>query len=337
MKKITKAILLAASSVLACSATDYVIPDYVNTVNNEASGWRTKSGLLVLGEAPDARAFSLCSASPTSGIKYAETANLYHRTFGDSVTIYCMPIPTQSAFYTPDSFSKLIRKQNVAIGRMFDALDNGVVPVNVFTILSEHVTENIYARTDHHWLPLGAYYAAKAFAAEAGVPFRDLSEYDADTVRNYVGSMYHYTKSAAVKASPEDFVYFTPRDVEYTAFFTPFSGGNTTKEPFFKKFADGSSGAYCTFMGGDNRLCKVVTSTENGRKLVVLKDSFGNAIPGYLFHSFQEIHVIDCRYFKQNLVKYVKDNGITDIVFANNLQHACSKVTVASYERYLVQ
>ncbi|MFR0949752.1 MAG: DHHW family protein [Ruminococcus callidus] len=27
----------------------------------------------------------------------------------------------------------------------------------------------MYARTDHHWLPLGAYYAAEAFAKTANV------------------------------------------------------------------------------------------------------------------------------------------------------------------------
>ena len=46
---------------------------------------------------------------------------------------------------------------------------------------------------------------------------------------------------------------------------------------------------------------------------------------------------MDCRYFTQNLVRYVKDNGITDILFANNLSHASTAATVRAYERYLVQ
>ncbi|MBO7545201.1 MAG: hypothetical protein J6T19_00630, partial [Paludibacteraceae bacterium] len=88
---------------------------------------------------------------------------------------------------------------------------------------------------------------------------------------------------------------------------------------FFRHFKDGSGRAYCTFMGGDTKITKVETSTRNGRKVLILKDSFGNAIPGYLFGSFQEVHVIDGRYFTKNMVDYVSENGITDIVFANNV------------------
>lgn len=90
-------------------------------------------------------------------------------------------------------------------------------------------------------------------------------------------------------------------------------------------------------MGGDTKITQVRTATKNGRRLVIFKDSFGNALPGYLFYSFEEIHVIDCRYFNKNIIKYVKDNKITDLVFANNATHANSASFMANYRRFLVQ
>lgn len=54
---------------------------------------------------------------------------------------------------------------------------------------------------------------------------------------------------------------------------------------------------------------------KNGRKLAVVKDSYGNAIPGYLFGSYEEIYVIDMRYFDLNLVDFVKEQGVTDLLF----------------------
>ena len=102
-------------------------------------------------------------------------------------------------------------------------------------------------------------------------------------------------------------------------------------------YPDGSTGAYCTFMGGDAKITKVVTPVRNGRKIMIMKDSFGNAIPGYLFYSFEEVHVIDFRYFKKNLKRYVADNGITDVVFANNIGHAYVSSTHRAYEKLLTQ
>jgi hypothetical protein len=103
------------------------------------------------------------------------------------------------------------------------------------------------------------------------------------------------------------------------------------------KYKDGSGGAYCTFMGGDSKITQVRTSTKNGRRVIILKDSFGNAIPGYLFFSFEEIHVIDNRYFTKNMVNYVRENKITDILFANNIFSAYSPKICNKYSAFLTQ
>lgn len=90
-------------------------------------------------------------------------------------------------------------------------------------------------------------------------------------------------------------------------------------------------------MGSDTRITQVRTSVKNGRRVLILKDSFGNALPGYLFRSFEEVHVIDSRYFTQNMRKYVKNNKITDILFANNIMKAYSSGTYKNYLRFLEQ
>ena len=90
-------------------------------------------------------------------------------------------------------------------------------------------------------------------------------------------------------------------------------------------------------MGSDMRVTTVRTGTHNGRRVLILKDSFGNALPGYLFFSFEEVHVVDSRYFLKNMQDYVRDNHITDILFANNIFKAYSSHTYGSYLRFLNQ
>jgi hypothetical protein len=149
-----------------------------------------------------------------------------------------------------------------------------------------------------------------------------------------------------VKRSPEDFVYHIPQGVEYNTTYISYivdENFNVTgsyppiQDRYFYQFNDGSGGAYCTFMGGDNKITQVRTATNNGRRMLLLKDSFGNAIPGYLFFSFEEIHIVDARYFTRNIVEYVKHNGITDLVFGNNVTFATSAVTINAYGNFLTQ
>ena len=90
-------------------------------------------------------------------------------------------------------------------------------------------------------------------------------------------------------------------------------------------------------MGGDAKVVKVSSNAGTGRKLAIFKDSYGNALPGYLMGSFDEIYVIDMRYFTHNAVDFLTENGVTDVLFANNAFHAATASTVTYYDRFLTQ
>lgn len=164
-------------------------------------------------------------------------------------------------------------------------------------------------------------------------------------VHDYVGTMYGYTEDAVLKNNPEDFVYYVPKTVEYSTTYYDYIlqdgkivGANAPyNADFFIKFSDGNGMAYCTFMGGDAKIVKVSTNAGTGRKLAIFKDSYGNALPPYLMGSFDEIVVIDMRYFTHNAVDYLKENGITDVLFANNAFHAATASTVTHYSNFLTQ
>lgn len=303
-------------------------------------------GIIVVGTAPTAHALMIYGGGAKSGEGYAEAVNKYKEAFGSAVNIYCMVIPNSTEYYLPDQVKDKSSSMLTTVVNVHEHLVDGVKPVDVYTVLGKHANEPIFLRTDHHWAPLGAYYAAQKFAEVAKVPFRDLSHYDKHVIHNYVGTMYGYSKDIAIKKSPEDFVYYTPKGIGYTTTYIDYTvdkhfnvthEGKPVQGQFFYKFKDGSSAAYQTFMGDDKRLTKVVTDTKNHRKLLILKDSFGNALPGYLFYSFEEIHVVDGRYFNKNMKKYVADNGITDILLANNVFRVAMPSVGRGYVKFLTQ
>ena len=331
------------STVYSDTAT-FVNGKYQNRVCPNAQLRQPKPGILIIGDGPDIRVTSAFSGTPQGGTAYTDAVNNYRSKLGDSIRIYSMIIPIASAYYTPDEGKKYNTDQKATINGMYKRMP-GVTGVDAFTALAWHVREPIFLRTDHHWAPLGAYYAAEAFAKAAKVPFKNLSNYDKKTIHNFLGTMYTvYTKDPAVGRAPENFDYYVPRGVNYKTTAITYSLGKNRAVTgqsgpkavnFFREYKDGSSGAYCTFMGGDSNTTKVETSTKNGRRLLIIKDSYGNAIPGYLFYSFEEIHVIDFRYFPGNVVKYVKDNGITDLLFAHCISLAYAKTTGQGIQRML--
>lgn len=313
------------------------INDVFNIKNN---------GIAVVGSGANTRALMLYGGSYNVSEAYAKVVNKYKEALGKNVNVYTMVIPTAVEFYSPPELKAYSASQLDNINYMIENLSDSVKNVDVYTALSQHTSEYIYTRTDHHWAALGAYYAAQEFAKAAGVPFMDISQYEQKVIHDYVGTMYSYSDyDPAIKNNPEDFIYYVP-DIEYTATYYEYTlgaDGSITgmAEPdegsFFWRYKDGSSMAYCTYMGGDSKIVHVKTSTNNGRKLAIFKDSYGNAIPPFLFGSFEEITVIDMRYFTYNAVDYLKENGITDVLFANNAFHAATASTVSYYEKFLTQ
>jgi len=313
---------------------------------------RARRGIILVDTGMVVRAIEPYRGNPDNGIGYADVINRYKQTF-PHVNVYCMVIPNAVAFYCPDSVQSWTCAERPAINDILSRLSADVHAVDIYDTLQAHATEPIYSRTDHHWAPLGAYYAAKHFAQVGGLDFKDLTAYEPRTIRNYVGSMYTFSRDKAVKDAPEDFVYYVPRDSDFTATHITYKRQSkkvgrrrwkrflTASEPepfsFFRNYEDGDGNAYCTFMGGDTNTTSVTTAIRNNRRLLILKDSYGNALSPYLFSSFEEIHIVDCRYFLQNMVDFVNSHAITDILFANNLIHASMAKTSQAYERYLTQ
>ena len=323
--------------VITTAAPDENQPEEINP---DDAVTITNNGIAVVGT----RALMLYGGSYSVGERYAEVVNKYKQALPD-VNVYSMVIPTSCEFYSPDSVAAYCGSELDNINHVYGCLQNDVVSVDVYTPLSSHKNEDIYLRTDHHWAPLGAYYAAQAFAEAAGVPFADISQYEQRVVHDYVGTMYGYTGDIVLKNNPEDFVYYVPKNVDYTTTYYDYilkdgkivGAAEPYEANFFIKYGDGNGMAYCTFMGGDAKVVKVSYDAGTGRKLAIFKDSYGNALPGYLMGSFDEIYVIDMRYFTHNAVDFLTENGVTDVLIANNAFHAATASTVTYYDNFLTQ
>lgn len=301
------------------------------------------SGTIIVGKGENVRALMAFGGTSKGGGGYVDLLNTLAATF-PAQQVYAMIAPLATEFYLPAKAAKASNPQKPFIYSVRDRLSPKVKFVDVYDELSRHTKEDIYLRTDHHWAGLGGYYAARRLAQAAGVPFRGLDAYERHEVKDFVGSMYGYSKDIAVKNAPEDFIYYVPSQVSYEAQYVAYTldknfrivkESKPYKSSLFKHFKDGSGNAYLTFIGSDQVFVKVKTSTPGNRRLLIIKDSYGNAVPGNLLYSFNEVHVVDFRYFTHNLKQYVADNGITDIAVCFNVFNAYSSGSASKVKKML--
>ena len=286
------------------------------------------NGYLVYKNPADGRYYGIVLyAGGYNEDHFIQYVNSFAEDLGDDIQTYVMVAPTSGEFYCPSNYAGYNASQKDDVDYIAAGLSDNIISVDCVTALSNHLEEPIYCRTDHHWMPLGAYYAAQAFAEAAGVPFADISTFEERHVNGgFLGTIYSETLSADLLNDPDDFVYYVPQN-EYTSYYYDTSYNFDNIYPFFLKYDQNEvpGSAYSTFMGADNKIVRVETDVDNGRILAVFKDSYGNAEIPFYMNSFQEIYVCDVRYFDLNAIDFLKEHGVTDVLFTMNMHSAAGR------------
>lgn len=248
---------------------------------------------------------------------FTSMVNDVKKMVGDKVNVYTLPAPVSSAFYTPAGMEGVTTDQHKATLDLNKTLDKSIKNIDAYGVLSKHKNEYIYYRTDHHWTTLAAYYSVKEFAKAANVPFTELSNMEKCVKTGFTGSMYTYSNCAEFQQYPDTYTYYKPKN-SYTTTYYNGAFQNGAASELFLDYAEGPN-SYCTILGSDMNLAEIKTDVHNGRTLVLIKDSYGNALTPYFVGSFEKIYVLDMRYTTIKLNEFFKKVGATDILFGSSI------------------
>lgn len=276
-------------------------------------------------------AYELFGSTAQRAQTYAKTINGFQKDFGDSVKVYDMVVPNHTEMGLPqrlkdsDAYST---SQADNIKAAYESLDSAITPINCYNYLAEHNSEYIYFNTDHHWTGLGAYYSYKAFCDTLGKTSLSLKDCTEKTIDGFTGS---FSNSATGLQADTVHYWEFPYDVSMQITYADATTG-TYDSPYYQ-YAEAGSNTYGVFIMGDNVATVLKSSSDKApenSKIAVVKESYGNAFVPYLTYNYKEVHVIDFRYFKENLVDYCKKNNITEVLFLNGVMSANTQIQLDS-------
>lgn len=195
--------------------------------------------------------------------------------------------------------------------------EQGLHLVDVSDTLKAHSGEYIFYKTDHHWTSLGAYYAYGAWMQEKGEDAPSLSAWTKENLcDNFRGTTY-----AKVN---DPFAAFDTMDAYYkkSSHRVDYNDGNYVTDSIYeRKYLEGSD-QYATFLNS-NQATTVVSGDGSG-KLLILKDSYANCFAQFVVDDYEETHLIDLRFFRGDVQKYVEENGITEVLVLYNIPNFVS-------------
>lgn len=194
----------------------------------------------------------------------------------------------------------------------------GTTVIDLFDTLSESKGD-YYFKTDHHWNIYGAFLGYQALTKALGEQPLQQSDFDFRVVsHDFLGTLY----SKAITFNPQTDDFILPY-CKLKNDITQQTNKMKHKGIYWEQYLT-QKDKYATFLGGNHSVDVVRNAdVKNGKKLLIVKDSYANSLIPFLAQNFSEIHIVDLRYYNQNVYQYIKDNHITQLAAVYSIKQLC--------------
>lgn len=201
--------------------------------------------------------------------------------------------------------------------------------VDVRDTLMDHNDEYIYYKTDHHWTSAGACLAYDAWSERTGGEIEKEDGLAKNVVSDkFRGSLYSKILDAD-SAYDEIWTYGLQKD-------EAFGSKDCTVTIDEKQQLDSiyddeklqEKDKYAYFLGGNYGQVHIqnqkAASKAKGKNILIIKDSFANSFVPFVTQDYENIYMVDLRYYNGDMKAYLQEHEITDVLVLYNVSNFIS-------------
>lgn len=161
--------------------------------------------------------------------------------------------------------------------------------------------EQVYFRTDHHWTLRGAYEAYRAYVEHMERSVSSYESFEPEAVsQSFLGTIYSKLLPKDVK---EDTIYVgkrLPDSITVTC-------DGEKMDGIYEWDKLDTKDKYAVFFGGNYGIVEIENpQSKSEETLFLFKDSFANSMVPFLIADYQNIVMIDLRYYTQSVRQLMK-------------------------------
>ena len=198
------------------------------------------------------------------------------------------------------------------------------------TFSEKSSTEQLFYKTDHHWTSSGAYTAYGVIADFMGFNATDKSQFDISTYDNFYGTS--YAKSALWLNHPDTIELWKNKNHTTDTFSVTIKDGQkeeTSNSMFFEENLN-TDDKYTAFLDGNHGYVKITNhSNPNGKKLLIIRDSYAHSLAPFLADNYSEITLIDLRYYKSSVSSLITEQSIDETLILYGLDSITNDTNIA--------
>lgn len=165
----------------------------------------------------------------------------------------------------------------------------------------------LYYHTDHHWNSAGAYAAYRFYRESKGGSFRQPQDFQKETHGPFYGSTY---SRSALWLTPGE-----PLELWLGSEGLTVTNGESEEVHngvFYRERLE-EADQYTVFLDGNHSIVRISNPNGTG-KLLVIRDSYSNCLGCFLAESYEEVVLVDLRYYRKPVSELTATECFDDIL-----------------------
>ncbi|MBQ3505078.1 MAG: hypothetical protein IJA75_10315 [Oscillospiraceae bacterium] len=180
----------------------------------------------------------------------------------------------------------------------------------------------LYYRTDHHWTSAGAYGAYVSYMEQTGKACRAEADFRKEVLTGcFRGST--YSRSALWLTPAEDL------ELWHGSGNLTVTNGETEGEHsgvFYRERLE-EADKYTVFLDGNHSIVRIHNPEGEG-KLLVVRDSYSNCLGCFLAESYEEVVLIDLRYYRQPVSQLLQEEEFENVLICYSIGNFLTDVNL---------
>lgn len=207
-----------------------------------------------------------------------------------------------------------VRDQKKDIAEEMETLSGtGITCTDLSEVLAKDATDGdaAYYRTDHHWTTDGAYEAFLAARQNLGLPALSVTYETYSVSHSFQGTLSSQSGSHRVR---DVIRVYAPGNLN-TEYYVRYPDTGTESTSVYNRGKLKEKDQYQVFFGGNHPLVEIHTVNDQGRNLLIFKDSYANCFVPFLIPYYDNIYMVDPRYYYEDVSSLISSAAVTDVLF----------------------
>lgn len=208
--------------------------------------------------------------------------------------------------------------------------DNGIDFVDLREEFKQAATggTQLYYKTDHHWTTDGAYTAYVQLCNNWGIKPTPKESFKIQDYEGFYGTTYSTSGFWFTGADDIKVWDYAANDNSINVEIIEGDESNTYHSMYFLNHLQ-EDDKYPVFLDGNHAMEKITNSNVDSGKLLIIKDSFAHCFAPFTADNFNEVTLVDLRYYKSSISELVKQEKYDKVLVLYGIDNFAKDTDIA--------